>query len=57
MGNFARTPPSGRLEKLDASCARCGGTMNRIRIEPAWRRFERHILECRECGQSESYTR
>jgi hypothetical protein len=29
--------------------------MNLIRIEPAWRRFERRIFECRECGQSESY--
>jgi hypothetical protein len=39
-----------------AYCSRCGGAMNLIRIEPAWRRFERRIFECRECGQSESYT-
>jgi hypothetical protein len=30
--------------------------MELIRIEAAWRHFERRILECRECGQSESYT-
>jgi hypothetical protein len=39
-----------------AHCSRCGGAMNLIRIEPAWWRFERRIFECRECGQSESYT-
>jgi hypothetical protein len=31
--------------------------MNLIRIEPAWRDYERRILECRECGQSEIYTK
>jgi hypothetical protein len=30
--------------------------MSLIRIEPAWWHFERRIFECRECGQSESYT-
>jgi hypothetical protein len=30
--------------------------MNLIRIEAAWRYFERRIFECRECGQFESYT-
>jgi hypothetical protein len=30
--------------------------MNLIRIEPAWRQWERHIFECRDCGRSESYT-
>jgi hypothetical protein len=57
MGNFAQASLNGPPEKMDASYSRCGGAMNLIRIEPAWRHYERRILECRECGQSESYTK
>jgi len=57
MGTLAQTPQSGPPEKTDPSCSRCGGAMNLIRIEPAWRGYERRILECRDCGQSESYTK
>jgi hypothetical protein len=39
-----------------AKCSRCGGAIDLIRIEPAWRRYERRVFECRECAQSESYT-
>jgi hypothetical protein len=55
MGNLAPTPLTGP-EKMDALCSRCGGAMNLIRIEPAWR-YERRIFECRECGKSDSYTK
>jgi hypothetical protein len=44
------------MDSDSAHCSRCGGAMNLIRIEPAWQRFERRVFECRECGQSESYT-
>jgi hypothetical protein len=44
------------MDSDPAHCSRCGGAMKLIRIEPAWRRFGRHIFECRECGRSESYT-
>jgi hypothetical protein len=56
MGDLAQTPLNGP-EKIDALCSRCGGAMNPVRIEPAWQRYERRILECRECGNSDSYTR
>jgi hypothetical protein len=49
--------PGSPLNKTDTLCSRCRGAMNLTRIEPAWRSYERHVLECRECGQSESYTR
>jgi hypothetical protein len=44
------------MDSAPAHCSRCGGAMKLIRIEPAWRLFERRIFVCRECGQSESYT-
>jgi hypothetical protein len=57
MGNIAQKPQTRAPEKTDPSCSRCEGAMNLIRIEPAWRHYERHILECRDCGQSDSYTK
>jgi hypothetical protein len=43
MGNSAQMPLGTPPEKIDASCSQCGGAMNLIRIEPAWRRYERRI--------------
>jgi ribosomal protein S14 len=56
MDALIQTPPSMVPEKMDASCSRCGGALDLIRVEPAWGRYERHILECRECGKFDSYT-
>ena len=57
MSDIAQALPGVPLERAEAACSRCGGATNLARIEPAWRSFERRILECRECGQSDSYTR
>src|SRR5689334_14931352 len=57
MDDIAQKPQSRPAEKTEPSCSRCGGATDLIRIEPAWRHYERHILESRECGQSDSYTR
>jgi transposase len=55
MRVFAQAPLNGPV-KTDPLCSRCGGATDLIRIEPAWRSYERRILECRECGKSDSYT-
>jgi hypothetical protein len=56
MDALIQTPPSMAPEKMDAACSRCAGALKLIRIEPAWGRYERRILECRECGKFDSYT-